>query len=205
MLVAPQRYKGTSFSDKGPTRLCLLTCTAIKQMLVAPQRYKGTSFSEKGPTRLCLLTCTATRLKHNKDFEDVNQPKFNATKEFCVQMLVAPQRYKGTSFSEKGPTRLCLLTCTAIKQMLVAPQRYKGTSFSEKGPTRLCLLTCTAIKQMLVAPQRYKGTSFSEKGQHGFLTSFASHPATPGREKEGEILLYHDQDSVWPRRGMNKR
>jgi len=61
-----------------------------------------------------------------------------------MQMLVAPQRYKGTSFSDKEPTRLCLLTCTASRQMLVAPQRYKGTIFSEKGPTRLCLLTCTA-------------------------------------------------------------
>jgi len=188
VLVAPQRYKGTSFSEEGPTRLCLLTRTASKQMLVAPQRYKGTIFSEKGPTRLCLLTCTATHLKHNKDFEDVSRPKFNATKEFRMQVLVAPQRYKGTSFSEEGPTRLCLLTCTATRlkhnkdfedvsrpkfnatkefrmQVLVAPQRYKGTSFSEEGPTRLCLLTRTASKQMLVAPQRYKGTIFSEKGQ----------------------------------------
>ncbi|RHN55787.1 hypothetical protein MtrunA17_Chr5g0422061 [Medicago truncatula] len=47
---------------------------------------------------------------------------------------------------------------------------------------------------------------FPRRDVHGFLTSYASRPTVHGRrEKEAEILLYRDQDSVWPRRGMNKR
>jgi len=47
--AALQRHK---FSEEGPTRLCLFTRTASKQMLVALQRYKGTSFSEKGQAQI---------------------------------------------------------------------------------------------------------------------------------------------------------